>query len=137
VADHLVVASLLLSRQGKLVPDVHPITILAIDSLASNLNLNLGDELLANEVQPTGIDITSASLHGLVDLGESDLEVCAVAQITVAADCACHTATEVSLSREGLLNGFHGKVGVASVRHLPESDLGGSGKEHVLGAIGD
>jgi hypothetical protein len=26
---------------------------------------------------------------------------------------------------------------VASVRHLPESDLWGSSKEHVLGAIGD
>jgi hypothetical protein len=26
---------------------------------------------------------------------------------------------------------------VAAIRHLPESDLGGSGKEHVLGAIGD
>jgi hypothetical protein len=32
--------------------------------------------------------------------------------------------TEVSLSVEGDLNGLHSEVGVALVKHLPESDLG-------------
>jgi len=50
VANHLVVTSLLLSRQGELVPDVHPVTILAVNSLASNLNLNLSNELLTGVV---------------------------------------------------------------------------------------
>ena len=43
MANHLVVASLLLRREGELVPDVHPITILAVNSLATNLNLNARD----------------------------------------------------------------------------------------------
>jgi hypothetical protein len=50
VANHLVVTLLLFRRQSELVPDVHPVTIVAIDALASNLNLNLSDELLTNEV---------------------------------------------------------------------------------------
>ena len=50
VTDHLVVATLLLRCEGKLIPDVHPVTILAIDALASDLNLDLRDKLLAGEV---------------------------------------------------------------------------------------
>uniref|UniRef100_A0A6C0IKG5 Uncharacterized protein n=1 Tax=viral metagenome TaxID=1070528 RepID=A0A6C0IKG5_9ZZZZ len=50
VTDHLVVARLLLLGEGQLVPDVHPVTVLAIDALATNLNLHLGDELLADEI---------------------------------------------------------------------------------------
>jgi hypothetical protein len=48
---------------------MHPVTILSVDSLASNLNLNLSDELLTGVIQPTGIDITSGTLHRLVNLG--------------------------------------------------------------------
>jgi len=50
VTNHLEVSALLLGGHGKLVPDVHPVTILAIDALATNLNLNLGDELLTDVV---------------------------------------------------------------------------------------
>jgi hypothetical protein len=50
VTNHLEVATLLFSSHGKLVPDVHPITILAIDALATNLDLNLSDELLTREI---------------------------------------------------------------------------------------
>jgi hypothetical protein len=53
VANHLVVTSLLLGRQGKLVPDVHPVTILAVNSLTTDLDLDLSDELLTGVVQPT------------------------------------------------------------------------------------
>jgi hypothetical protein len=117
---------------------VHPITVLAINALATDLNLNLGDDLLAGEVQPTGIDaVLRRGLHLLVDLGESDLQVGAVSQITVAGNGASDTATKISLAVEGLLNGLHGKVGVALVGHLPESDLGVASQVNVLGAIGD
>ncbi len=135
VSDHLVVTRLLLLGKGQLVPDVHPVAILAVDALASNLNLHLGDELLTNEVQPTGIHVTGGNV--LVDLRKSHLKVGAVGKISIAGDGAGHAASEVSLSGEGLLDGLHREVGVASVRHLPESDLWGSSKEHVLGAIGD
>jgi len=50
VTDHLVVTSLLLLGKGKLVPDVHPVTVLTVNALTSNLNLNLGDELLTDEI---------------------------------------------------------------------------------------
>jgi hypothetical protein len=88
---------------------------LAIDSLATNLDLNLSDELLTGVVQPTGIDSARCTRKGLVDLGESNLHVCAVGKISVSGDGAGHTATKVSLTVEGLLDGLHGEVGVASV----------------------
>ncbi len=132
VTNHLEVSTALFRGHSELVPDVHPITVLAINALASNLDLNGRDELLTNVVEPTGI-----VGHRLVDLRESHLEVSAVAQISVATDGAGHSATEIGLTREGLLDGFHREVGMASVRHLPESNLRGSSKENVLGAIGD
>jgi hypothetical protein len=136
VADHLEVTALLLGRHGKLVPDVHPVTVLAIDALASDLNLNLRDELLTGEVEPTSVDV-SGSLQRLANLGESNLKVSAVRQITVTGDGAGHTATEVSLAVESLLNRLHGEVGVTLVGNLPESNLGVTSQVNVLGAIGD
>ena len=56
VTNHLEISLLLLRGHGELVPDVHPVTILTVNSLATNLNLNLSNELLTGEVQPTGID---------------------------------------------------------------------------------
>jgi len=41
---------LLLTGEGKLIPDVHPVTILAIDALTSDLNLNHGDKLLSGVI---------------------------------------------------------------------------------------
>jgi hypothetical protein len=117
---------------------VHPITVLAINALATDLDLNLRNDLLTGEVEPTGIHtVLVRALHLLVDLGESDLQVGAVSQITVAGNGASDTATEVSLAVKSLLNGLHGKVGVAFVGNLPESDLGIASQVNVLGAIGD
>ena len=139
VADHLEVATLLLGGHGKLVPDVHPVTVLAIDTLATDLNLNLRDELFTGEVKPTGIDAsgTGGVLQSLANLGESNLKVGAVSQITITRDGAGHTATEVSLAVKSLLDRLHGEVGVTLVANLPESDLGVTSKVNVLGAIGD
>ena len=131
VSDHLVVSTLLLGGERKLVPDVHPVTILAIDALASNLDLNLGDEVLADVIHPAGIGGTT---H-LSNLGEGDLEVGAVSKISVPGNRAGDAASEVSLSGEGLLDGLHREVGVAPVGHLPESDLGRSREENVLRAV--
>ena len=104
---------------------MHPVTILAVNSLTTDLNLNLGNELLTRVVQPTGINRASArSTQRLVDLGESNLDICALGKISVSGDGAGHAAAKVSLTVEGLLDGLHREVGVASVRHLPESNLG-------------
>jgi hypothetical protein len=134
VSNHLVVTTLLFGRKGHLVPDVHPVTILAVNSLTSNLDLDLGDELLSNIIQPAGIDVSS---HLLVNLRESNLKVGPVSKVSVSGDSACNTATEVGLTRESLFDRFHGEIGMASVRHLPESDFRSSGKENVLGSVGD
>jgi hypothetical protein len=141
VADHLEVAALLLGGHGKLVPDVHPVTILAVNALATDLNLNLRDELLTGEVKPTGIDAmaidTGGVLKRLADLRESNLKVSAVSQITVTGDGAGHTATEVGLAVKSLLDRLHGEVGVTLVADLPESNLGIASQVNVLSAIGD
>ena len=75
VTDHLEITTLLLGGHCELVPDVHPVTILTINSLTTNLDLNLSNELLAGEIQPTGIDTgvfagrVVSETHKLVDLG--------------------------------------------------------------------
>jgi hypothetical protein len=83
------------------------------------------------------VNVTRGTLHGLVDLGKSYLKVGAVGKITVTADSTGNTATEIGLTGEGLLDGLHCEVSVASVRDFPESNLRGSSKEYVLCAIGD
>jgi hypothetical protein len=50
VTNHLEVGRLLGRAHGELVPDVHPVTVLTVDALATNLNLHLGDELLSREI---------------------------------------------------------------------------------------
>jgi len=138
VSNHGKVARALVNSQGKLVPDVHPITILAINALATNLDLNLRDNLLTGEVKPTGINtVLGRALHLLVDLGESNLKVSAVSQITVAGDSAGHTATKIGLTVESLLNRLHSKIGVALVAHLPKGNLRITSQINVLSAIGD
>jgi hypothetical protein len=110
VTNHLEISTLLLSSHCELVPDVHPVTILAVNSLTTDLNLNLSNELLTGEIQPTGIDTgTNASgeggnAHELVNLGKSNLKISAVSEITVAADHALNTTTEIGLSIESLLD---------------------------------
>ena len=50
VTNHLEVTRLLLLGEGQLVPDVHPVTILTVNALTTNLNLNLGNQLLTDEI---------------------------------------------------------------------------------------
>ena len=97
VTNHLVVTSLLLLGKGKLVPDVHPVTVLTVNTLTSNLNLNLGNKLLTDKVQPAGI--YTSGVHGLVNLGKSDLKVGTVSKVTVSANCAGNATSEVDLTR--------------------------------------
>jgi hypothetical protein len=132
VTNHLVVSTGLLGAQGKLSPDVHPVAILAVDALTTNLELHLGDKLVTGEIKPTGI-------FGAVGVNfrKSDLKVCAVGKIAVAADSASHAATEVGLTVECLLDGLHREVGVSAISNLPESNLRVTSKVNVLCAIGN
>jgi hypothetical protein len=144
LTDHGLVATLLLGSEAELVPDVHPVTILAIDALASNLDLNLSNKLLTWEIEPAGEDtvVIGSSWgvgvsHLLVDFRKSHLKVCAVGKITITGDSARDTATEIGLAIESLFDRLNGEVSVAAVCYLPERDLGVSCEIDVLGAIGD
>ena len=117
---------------------MHPVTILAINALTTNLNLNLGNQLLTGEIEPTSINaILGGSLHRLINLGESNLKVGAVSQITITTNGAGYTATKVSLAVESLFNRLHGKVSVATISDLPESNLWITSKIYILGTISD
>jgi len=136
VTDHLVVTALLLLGERELIPQVHPVTILAINALTTDFNFNLGDHLLTREVEPAGPHTSIGRvLHRLVDFRESDLQVGAVSQITIATDGASDPATKIGLSVKGLFDGFHRKVGVATVSHLPEGNLRVTGKVNILCAV--
>jgi hypothetical protein len=50
VTDHLVVTILLLLGESNLVPDVHPVTVLTVNALSTDLNLNLSNQLLTGEI---------------------------------------------------------------------------------------
>jgi hypothetical protein len=141
VADHGVVGLLLVDGLGELVPDVHPVAVLAVDALAADLDLDLGDELLAGEVEPAGVHAgvgrvgVAGVLEGLVDLREGDLKDGGVRKVAVTRDGAGHAAAEVGLAVEGLLDRLHREVGVTTVGDLPEGNLRVAGKVNVLGAV--
>ena len=137
VADHLVITALLFGGHGELAPDVHPVTVLAVNALTTDLNLNLRNQLLTGEIEPAGINAMGRSLETLADFGKGHLKVGAVSQVTIAADSAGNTPAKVSLAVESLFDRLHGKVGVPLVRDLPEGNLRITGKINVLCAIGD
>jgi hypothetical protein len=113
--------------RGELGPDLHPVTILAINTLTTNLNLNLLDEAVTNVVEPaetrSRTSVTSNTTSTELDLGEHNLNVGLVHQISITINHSSDTLVEVSLSVEGNLNRLHGEVGVALVENLPESNL--------------
>jgi len=65
------------------------------------------------------------------------LDVCSVHQVRVTVDDCSHTLVEVGLAVEGDLNGLHGEVCMALVKHLPESNLGIAGNVDVLRTVAD
>jgi len=135
VADHLVITALLFGGHGELAPDVHPVTVLAVNALTTDLNLNLRNQLLTGEIKPAGIN--ASGIEALADFGKGHLKVSAVSQVTIAADSAGNAPAKVSLAVESLFDRLHGKVGVPLVRDLPEGNLRITGKINVLCAIGD
>jgi hypothetical protein len=136
VADHGIITGLLVNGKSEVVPDMHPVTILAINALTTNLNFNLRNQLLTGEIEPTSINtVLGSAFHGLVNLGESNLKVSAVSQITITRNGAGYTSTKISLTVKSLLNGLHCKVGVTFVRHLPKGNLRVARKIDILGAV--
>ena len=122
-------------------PDLHPVTILAVNALTANLHLNLLDEAVTDVVEPAesrvgrvGAERTSAA-HRQVNLGEHNLNVRLVHQIRVTVDDGSHALVKVGLTVEGDFNGLHREVRMALVQHLPEGDLGVARDVNVLRTI--
>jgi len=123
VANHFVVSFGLVLVKGELIPDVHPVTVLAVDALAANFNFYLLYKLLTREIKPSGIYTVTCRGKFLAYLWECYLEVCAVSKVTISAYGACYTAAEISLAIESLFDRFHREVSVSSVGNFPESNL--------------
>jgi len=52
VANHLGITGLLASLLGELIPDLEPVTVVLVNALAANLELNGVDEVVADIVEP-------------------------------------------------------------------------------------
>ena len=134
VADHLGITGLLASLLSELVPDVHPVTVLLVDALATNLDLNIVDHVVTDPVQPT--ELSARAVRRLEsDLREGRLEIHAVDQITVALNRAGDLLAEVRGAVERVLDRLHREVGVTAVHHLEKRDLRVASQVHVLGAV--
>ena len=135
VADHLGIASLLAGLLREFVPDVHPVTVLLVNALATNFNFNVVNDVVTDPVQPA--ELGTRAVRGLQgDLRQRGLQVHAVNQITVALDRARDLLAEVGSTVKRVLNGLHGEVGVTTVNDLEEGDLRVASQVNVLGPVG-
>jgi len=140
VADERVEGLHRASLRRQLGPDLHPVTILAVNALSANLNLNLLDEAVTDVAQPAetlrSVAVGErASAERQVNLGEHNLDVRLVHQISVTVDDSRHALVKVGLTVEGHFNRLHGEVGMALVQHLPEGNLGIARDVNVLRTI--
>jgi len=134
ITYHLGITGLLTRLLGKFVPDVEPLTIVLVNALTTDFNLNIVDKIVANPVEPT--ELGTRTIGGLeLDLRKNSLEVHAVDKVTVALDGAGHLLTEVRGTVEGIFNGLHGEVGVSAVDNLEKGDLWVASKIYILSTI--
>ena len=136
VTNHLGITGLLASLLGEFVPDVEPLAIVLIDTLTTDLELNLLHEVVADPVEPSELG-TRTVAGGDGHLRESGLEVHTVDQVTVTLDRAGYSLAEARGTVERVLDGLHGEVRVTTVYNLEESDLGVTSQVNILGTISD
>jgi hypothetical protein len=119
VADHVSITSLVTRGLGKLVPDVEPVTVVLINTLTSNLNLNVLNKNVTYPVDPTE-RLRSRGNNGR----KGCLKVYTVNKISVTGDSACNLTSEIGGTIEGLLDRLHREVSVTTVDNLEEGNLG-------------
>jgi len=103
VADHLGITSLLAGLLSELVPNVKPITIVLVDALTTDLNLNVVDDIVTNPVEPT--ELRGRTVRCLeLNLRQSRLEVHAVDEVTIALNGASNLLAEVGSTVKRVLN---------------------------------
>ena len=133
VADHVVERLNRAHILGQLGPDLHPVAILAVDALSTDLELNRLDEAVSDVVEPA--EAVQLADRREVDRRENHLDVRAVHQVGIAVDDGRHALVEVRLAVERHLNGLHREVRVTLVQDLPERDLGVARDVDVLRTI--
>ena len=131
---HVEVRELLARGERELIPDVEPLTVVLVDLLATDLNVDVVDHVLAEVRDPRE---RGAVRDLLVNRGERDLNVDTRDKITVAADRALDTLAEVADTVKRLLNRLHREVRVAAVELLEERNLRVRRQVDVLCTIGD
>jgi len=134
VAHHVVERHLGAEGLRQLGPNLHPVTVLAVNAGSADLDLDLLDQAVADVVEPAE---TRVGGRVQVDLGQRDLDVRAVHQVGVTRDNRRDAAAEVGLAVERHLNRLHGEVRVALVQHLPEGNLGITRDIDILGTVRD
>jgi len=112
-------------------PDLHPVTILAINALTTDLKLDLLDKAVTNVAEPAETTTRTSNLgtkrtRGCrkINLGKHNLNIRLVHEIGVTVNYSRYTFVKVSLAVERYLNRLYCKVRVALVKNLPERDLG-------------
>lgn len=132
VANHGSISLLMADRLRKFIPDVEPVTIVTVNTLATDFNFNLSDHNVTEPVEPTELS-GSGNRH----TGKSNLKIHAGNEITVAGNSAGNFATPISGTIKGLFDRFHGKVSVTTIHDFPEGNLRISGQVNILSTISD
>jgi len=132
VANHGSITRSVTCSLSKFIPDVEPITIVSVDTLATDFNFNLFDHNVTEPVKPTELLRTRNG-----NTRKSDLKINTRDKITITRDSAGYFATEISSTVKGLFNRFHRKICVSAIDYFPESYLRITSKVNILSTISD
>ena len=119
------------SSLGEFVPDVEPVTVVFVNSLTTNLDLDGFDEFVSSPVFVTRYITCGCNLT------KFNLEVYSVDKITVSRYSTGYFTIEIWGTVESLSDRLHREVGVSTVDNLEESNLGITGKVNILSPISD
>ena len=103
IANHLGIARLLSRLLRELIPDLEPVTVVLVNALAANLELDVANKVVTDPVEPAELG-TRAVRREKRNLRERGLEVDAVDEVTIALNGARHLAAEAGRPVEGVLN---------------------------------
>jgi len=116
---------------SKIAPDGEPEAVLAIDELATDLELEVLEQGVAEIVSKLGSTAGGDQEAGVV-LNPEVLE-----EISVTGNGNGDTSTSGNGTIDGLENRLNGEVGVAAVDGLEKGDLGLTSQVNILCAVGN
>lgn len=92
LTNHLLVTSLLTRRDSQLTPNLEPSAVLLVNTLTTDLNLNVLNQMMTNVINPTERGTLA------LNLGQINLHVNTVDQIAVTRNQRSNTLAEISLT---------------------------------------